>query len=894
MLIGSVAIDPNGIAKISGLFEIHPISADVLLVLAIIAIIASFAGKISKIIKAAMLLALLALIVLGVYRLFFDGTVEITQLGISCLMLISLALCLAIIDSANKILIFVFKASLMIVGALMFLSAILSPFKLELENYIFWLVDVPLSSAALILVLAVAVFRSSYKKAHSSKNIFTGAARAALVVGCVSVLLTGYIWRSLEDTAAVNVQQGFEEETNDIVELVDDGLSSQALALEAGAGLFMASPNVSRAEWNNFFSSLRPLENFPGAVGIGFARLIDTPEKKKQFEQVLQNSGFGHTEIYPQEPARDYYVVVDYVAPHEENASAIGYDMYSSTVRKKALDTARDSGEVTMSDSTVLIVDESDNPQYSFQIYAPVYRAGTEFDTLAHRREGLIGFTLSPIRVTEFMQIVVGDRYDDIGINIYDTSSADDASEENLVYSSAKGADLAASKYSRTVVYAFANHNLVIEFGSLPGYASTGTAASYSVYVLISGIMLSLFLGTATYGLYRSRRRVSDLAKNITEDLRLERNQAVRIKKEDEAILSSMGQGMMFFDRKAIIRHSNVMLSQITGYPQSEYLDHKLSSIFKMVGSSGKIIAADDEIVYAMMKNSQMHSEFERLVLRKDGSTVPVKVNLSLVLIGSEPIGVVAIITDMTKQHQLDQAKDMFLMLATHQIKTPATAIKWYAEMLLGRDGSWRSLPADKRKVALLIDNSVKHMLYVMNNLLDVSRLETGRLRLDLKRTSLDKIVRQVVGDFKFQTKAKGQRIKYTCSDGLALVATDKQLMTQVFANLISNAVKYSPNGGAIEVCIEQDSKNVSISISDSGMGIPKDQHAEVFKKFFRAQNAVKEESSGNGLGLYLAKAVVEASGGKITFKSTKGKGSTFTVTLPRHTEEKEIRVKLN
>ncbi len=887
IIVGGLLVDLNQVMLVNNVLVTKPAAAILLLILTVLAVFLAYANGLSRFVKTILLLTLAVFWAGGIFYLSGGGDIETTGADSICFTLLCLALGLAIINSTKKAPIIIFRILIASVAILGLCSELSVPFRSELSNFVPWLINMPMPTALLFILLSVAIFRSCYKNAKNPLNLMSMPTRAAVVVTCLVILLTGFIWSTSRNITNQNTQRAFEDDTNEITNLIDKGFNSQIIALESGAGLFNASEDVTRLEWNEFFSSLHPLENLSGVEGVGFGRVATTQEQLGQIEQGLRDANYEYTTIYPQEPTRDTYVIVDYVEPYEQNKTAFGYDMYSNAQRREAMDAARDTGEVTMSSKIFLIIDPS-NPQPSFQMYAPVYKKGTEFDTLEQRREGIIGYVFSLVRIADFMKYSLGDQYSDIGIAIYDSSNLDDTTEVNFMYSSTGSSNFDDSKYSSSIIYTAANHSWVIKYGSLPSYGSS-SVTNYSLYVLISGFVLSFVVGVTTYGLYGSRQRAMRLATSITSSLRSERNQAVRLKKEDEAILLSMGQGMLFFDNQSIIRQSNSRLFDITGYSKSEYLGHKLSEVLKIVEENDGVRPASDLVIQGVSK-ARKSANFERIIMCKDGSTVPVVVDLSPVFVGSRSIGVVAIITDMSKQRQFDEAKNMFLMLATHQIKTPATAIKWYSEMLLEKE----DLSANNKKLAMLIDSSVKHMMYIMDNLLDVSSIETGQLKLNLKHADLEQIIKQVIDDFKIQIASKKQIVKFSCVDNLSLVATDKQLITQVFANLINNAIKYSPDGSEVDVNITQDLNDVIVTVKDRGMGIPKAQHAEVFKKFFRAQNAARQESSGNGLGLFLVKAVVEASDGKVSFVSEEDKGSTFTVTLPRHTEEKQVGLKIN
>lgn len=180
------------------------------------------------------------------------------------------------------------------------------------------------------------------------------------------------------------------------------------------------------------------------------------------------------------------------------------------------------------------------------------------------------------------------------------------------------------------------------------------------------------------------------------------------------------------------------------------------------------------------------------------------------------------------------------------------------------------------------IFDSNERMLHLVKDLLDISRIESGRIIIDPEKSDITKLVDHVIGDIKPMLDKKNQTLTKKYEKSISSITMDTNLVHNVVQNLLTNAIKYTPEKGKIKVNIKlHDSDNIVISVGDNGYGIPRDQQDQTFHKFFRATNAVKKETEGTGLGLYLVKSVVESSGGKIWFESSEGKGTVFYFTLP-------------
>ncbi|MCA9365217.1 MAG: PAS domain-containing sensor histidine kinase [Candidatus Moranbacteria bacterium] len=259
----------------------------------------------------------------------------------------------------------------------------------------------------------------------------------------------------------------------------------------------------------------------------------------------------------------------------------------------------------------------------------------------------------------------------------------------------------------------------------------------------------------------------------------------------------------------------------------------------------------------------------------------------------NELIGFIGTEEDITKEKEIDLMKTEFISLASHQLRTPLTVIKWNLEML---EGSYDRLENFEKRAFTSAQEASEKMLELVKLFLNISRLESGRLMVTPKPTNIERMVDQVTKEVAPLAKEKEVEIVInTDGDAMEKINLDPTLVKEVLKNVIDNAIKYTKEKTVVAISTKQDEKYVTISVADSGIGIPKEEQGEVLKKFYRATNAQKSHKEGTGLGLYLAQLIMNASGGKIAFDSEKDKGATFYMSFPKAgSQKKEGEVQLS
>jgi len=232
------------------------------------------------------------------------------------------------------------------------------------------------------------------------------------------------------------------------------------------------------------------------------------------------------------------------------------------------------------------------------------------------------------------------------------------------------------------------------------------------------------------------------------------------------------------------------------------------------------------------------------------------------------------------KLQVLDQTKDEFISMASHQLRTPLTSIKGYLSMVL--DGDAGQVNEEQRKMLQQAFISSQRMTYLISDLLNVSRLRTGKFFIEKAPTNLATVVQQEVDQLRESAKIRGLELNYDQPANFPTIDLDETKTRQVIMNFIDNAIYYTPSGGRIDVALTNKHKSVELTVTDTGIGIAKKEQHRLFSKFYRAPNAKRARPDGTGLGLFMAKKIIVAQGGAIIFHSQPDKGSTFGFSFPK------------
>ncbi len=239
---------------------------------------------------------------------------------------------------------------------------------------------------------------------------------------------------------------------------------------------------------------------------------------------------------------------------------------------------------------------------------------------------------------------------------------------------------------------------------------------------------------------------------------------------------------------------------------------------------------------------------------------------------------------DVTHEREVDRMKTEFVSLVSHELRTPLTSIKGYVDLLL--EGEVGDLAEEQREFLEIVGSNAQRLVALINDLLDISRIEAGKIELSRTPVVLAPLIEGIARSFRPQIEAKQQQLTQEVAPDLPAVWADHDRLTQIITNLLSNAHKYTPAGGRIRIAAAQTGDMIRIDVQDSGIGLSEEEQSRLFSRFYRARNRTTQEVGGTGLGLTITRSLIEMHGGTITVESEPGQGATFGFTMPIATEQ--------
>ena len=404
-------------------------------------------------------------------------------------------------------------------------------------------------------------------------------------------------------------------------------------------------------------------------------------------------------------------------------------------------------------------------------------------------------------------------------------------------------------------------------------FSGLGVETTLSMVLLTIGILLAFTIAVAVFFLSYAYARADVLADSKTSELIKSRDFFLKLF-DDSPV------PYLMLDKDANIILPNKASQRLFGRTAEELMPYKFQQLID------EQYITESRSLYERFIRGVAASDVELEIARKDGKKRWVR--LSAIpyrsMGGGEKGGVVTLV-DITEQKAIDKVKTEFVSLASHQLRTPLSAMKWYSELVLsGNDGE---LNEKQRKHIQKIYEGNERMIELVSALLSASRLELGSFKIDIMNVDPVGITKELLDELRPDIEKKRMRIVEQYDGDHTNYYSDKKLLHMVIQNLLTNAVKYTNEDGTVRISISCSNEMMRLVVADNGLGIPDDEQSKIFTKMFRAGNARLKVTDGTGLGLYIVKEAVEALHGTVAFVSRENEGTEFTVVLPNGTHGK-------
>jgi PAS domain S-box-containing protein len=725
----------------------------------------------------------------------------------------------------------------------------------------------------------------------------------------------------ISQTEVQNLRLDIQMRARERAELLESTVERSTEALNAVASFLGSQDNawitVTREKFRRFVSG--SLTRHSELMALGWSLRVPRADRA-QFEAAAQRDGhpdFSLTEadtmghLDPAEDRPEYFPVY-LIEPEEKNKRALGFNLASSPVREQALQLACDSGQPAVTAPLRLVQEPAD--QLGFIVFQPIF--SRPVNSIEQRRAALVGFASAVFRCGD----LVAPAVQTLARDGLDVTVCDQAPANTVLYRSSTSSSTQAGAFDSSVSLQVAGRKWNLVLHPQAQFLSDHQT-HHALLVLLGGLCITGLLGGY---LYRGSLRMSLIERRVAErTLELSREVAERKRAEAAArqaeakfrsIFENSIEGVFQTSLDGTYLSANPALARIYGYASADQLIHDLKNIDKR-------LYVETERRADFIRQIQMHREvsnFESQVRRVDGKIIWISENARGV---QDSDGKVILyegtVVDISQRKETEQAlrrahdeleqrvqertaalaasnqalqveiqerrraqemaaranraKSEFLANMSHEIRTPMNAILGYAQ-LFRRDGTLMSSHADAVRTIL---SSGNHLLELIDDILDISKIEAGHAEMKLAEFNLHELISEI--DQMFRHKCVQKSIQLVIDDPLELrhpVLGDERKLRQVLINLMGNAVKYTDRG-AIRLEVRVTAANLyHFEVSDTGIGIPAAALAEVFEPFYQATNSAAR--GGTGLGLAIARRQVDLMGGALQARSEPGRGSSF------------------
>lgn len=696
---------------------------------------------------------------------------------------------------------------------------------------------------------------------------FVHLALAVALTAALLVTLLLLAWREALVGAENEARNRFAVRMHQITEVARGRLQDQALLLRGAAGFLAAAGRIDQRGWQDYVRGIDLRDSHPGVLALGAAVRV-TRADRAAHERELRSQGLSGAAIAPADPDRDEYYPVRFVAPAASaGGQTPGSDLGADAAERRAIAAARDSGQPALGrPPPPATAGEPDRHEYL--MYLPVYRVGMPLESVAERRAALHAVVYARLSARALFELAAPVAQ---GVRL---AAADGTAFDprKVVYDAAPQLPGAARapRFVEEAGLALYDWAWTLRFESLPEFERTIDTRMPRV-ILVGGSLTTFMLLVIMWSLATLRVRAAELARRMTRELS---------QSAERLTLALEGSNLALFDWDTQTGqvHLSDTWSRFIGSPPGETRT-TIAELEQLVHPEDMPRVRRE--LRRMLSGECAFYEVEHRVRRTNGEWTWILSRAKAA--ERDPRGAVLRVTgtnaDITDRKALERLKDEFIASVSHDMRTPLTAVIG-ALGLLKEESASALRPVMRNFLEIAFDNA-ERLAALVNDILDFERLQSGRAVLHMQRVALDAFLDAAIR--RNTPYADQYSVALELADPVPAVdvQADPDRLDQVLANLISNAVKFSPRNGKVTIVAAARDGVVRISVADRGPGVPPEIGGRVFERFVQAGSAERARKRGTGLGLSICKTLVEQMGGTIGFTSTPGEGATFFFELP-------------
>ncbi|WP_257388130.1 CHASE domain-containing protein [Tahibacter caeni] len=689
----------------------------------------------------------------------------------------------------------------------------------------------------------------------------------ALFVLALALGATVMAWRVSAESALAAQRQRFEHQAQQLATAIEQRLRGYVDALRGAQGLFAASDGVDAEEWQRYWEQVDLQGRYPAVVGAGYATRVDARERG-DFEGAMAVGRRGGFRIWPAGERASYFPVTFLEPAEGANLLLLGYDLASEPARRDALQRAIARDEAALSARIAVAGSTAGDTEAGFAVYAPLHSGGRRDGEPDYRLAGVAYFD---VRAAEWIRLVDREPRTGLRVQLYDGDTEDPAQR---LYADGDDAAPAALRHAQTLNLAGRQWRLAVE--ATPAFSAANRSRT-PLSVLVVGLLFSLLLFAIAWLLAGLRARAERLAARRTAEL--QRSQSAFRALTDtanDAIIAAGGDGR--------IRYVNPAAGRCFGYSIDALLRQPLTQLMPE-----RYRTAHSEGMARLLGGGEPHvigRTVEVAGLRSDGSEFPLEISIAHWR-DDEDEHFTAILRDITRRRETEQALEQqrselarsnadleqFAYVASHDLQEPLRMVASYVQLLARRYKGKLDADADDF-IGFAVDGALR-MQRLIDDLLTYSRIATRPV--EARDVAAADCLQVALRNLAARVQETGAEIRV---GALPTVRVDPLQLSQLFQNLVANALKFSSDAPPhVTIDAEREQDHWHFRVRDNGIGLDPQYADRIFVIFQRLHT--RQQYSGTGIGLAICKKIVERAGGRIWVESRPGDGATFHFTLP-------------